>query len=132
MSEQNVAATLSYLAREHERKNTRITAAAVGLGKLGMALLRYNMNPDMCLAPFSDNPNPVYWTKLSKDYMECLCVLANTDPSGRCAIYKAVYSFLREFPRTAEAIRPWMIFIVTDGHDEHTRESHGIDAANIT
>lgn len=120
MNERNFAATFLFLEMEYARRRTRITAAAYALGNLGMALARNRMNPDMCLSHYSHIAYPVYWTKLSEDYMECICALANTNPSGGTAIYKAVVSFMRDFLREAETTRPWVIFIFTDGQDERS------------
>lgn len=119
INEKKVAATFLILEKEHEMKRTRMSAACAGLGKVGLSLALYKMNPDICLSRFSNVTYPIHWTKLSGDYMEYILQNFRT-PAGGTAIYKAVTNFLAEFQRKAEAIRPWLIFIFTDGFDEHS------------
>lgn len=120
INERKVAKVFGFLNAVHERGSTRLTGACFGLGNFGMALAKSKMSPNICLSQYSHITYPIHWTELNQDYMECLCVLANTEPSGGTAIYKAVCNFLREFQRSAEAIRPWMIFIIADGCDDHS------------
>ena len=132
INERKVAATFLILEKEHEMKRTRMSAANAGLGKVGLSLALYKMNPDICLSRFSNVLYPIHWTKLSGDYMEYILRNFRT-PEGGTAIYKAVTNFLREFKRKAETIRPWLIFIFTDGFDEHsTKEEKAMALAQLT